>query len=276
LAYASSFDSIGIFSKSIDDNARILEIIAGKDPNDATSSSQPTENYRSQPVQKYKIAYLAEAMETIALQPEIKESINYRLNDLKLAGHSVEAVNFPLSDYILPAYYILTTAEASSNLSRYDGAHYGFRSDEVQNLESLYKNSRTEGFGDEVRRRIMIGTFVLSADYYDAYFTKAQQARTLIKQATEKILLDYDFIILPTTPTTAFPLGKKSKNPIEKYMADLFTVQASITGLPAISIPIGNDKNGLPIGMQIISSAFNEAKLFAISNLINNQLYNKI
>jgi aspartyl-tRNA(Asn)/glutamyl-tRNA(Gln) amidotransferase subunit A len=276
LAYASSFDNIGIFSKSVDDNARILAVIAGQDIKDATSSSQPVQNYRAQPDKTYKIAYLQEAMETEALQSEIKQSIHGRLNKLRSDGHTVEAVNFPLLDYILPTYYILTTAEASSNLSRYDGAHYGHRSHDLHDLESLYKNSRTEGFGDEVRRRIMLGTFVLSADYYDAYFTKAQRARTLIKEATEKILRDFDFIIIPTTPTTAFALGKKSKSPVEKYMADLYTVQASLTGLPAISIPIGKDNAGMPIGMQIISGAFNEAKLFAISHLITNQLQQQI
>jgi aspartyl-tRNA(Asn)/glutamyl-tRNA(Gln) amidotransferase subunit A len=278
LAYASSFDSIGIFTKSIEDNARILEVIAGKDKQDSTSSSEPVEQlYPLQGTEKkYKIAYLPEAMDTEALQPEIKKAIEERLKSLKSHGHSVEAVSFPLLDYILPTYYILTTAEASSNLSRYDGAHYGHRSDDVSSLESLYKNSRSEGFGDEVRRRIMLGTFVLSADYYDAYFTKAQKARKLIKEATEKILSEFDFIVIPTTPTTAFKLGMSTKNPIEKYMADLYTVQASVTGLPAISIPIGVDKENMPIGMQIIAAAFKERKLFAFSNLINSQLNERV
>ncbi|KOF02869.1 glutamyl-tRNA amidotransferase [Roseivirga seohaensis subsp. aquiponti] len=273
LAYASSFDSIGIFSKSIEDNARVLEIIAGKDDKDSTSSSKTVPIYSQSLEQKntYKVAYLQEALDTKALQPEIKAAFENQITELQKAGHTVEAVNFPLLDYILPAYYILTTAEVSSNLSRYDGIRYGHRSSEVTNLESLYKNSRTEGFGAEARRRIMLGTFVLSADYYDAYFTKAQKARKLIKEATEKILSEYDFIIIPTTPTTAFDLGEHSKSPIEVYMADLFTVQASISGLPAISVPVGKDDNGMPIGLQIISAAFQEAKLFAFSrNLIQN------
>lgn len=278
LAYASSFDSIGIFTKSVEDNARILEVIAGKDKHDSTSSSEPVEQlYPLQNTEKkYRIAYLPEAMDTEALQPEIKKAIEERLETLQSLGHSVEPVSFPLLDYILPTYYILTTAEASSNLSRYDGAHYGHRSDDIGSLESLYKNSRTEGFGDEVRRRIMLGTFVLSADYYDAYFTKAQKARKLIKEATEKILSEFDFIVIPTTPTTAFKLGMSSKSPIEKYMADLYTVQASVTGLPAISIPIGFDKENMPIGMQIITAAFKERKLFAFSNLINSQLNEQV
>ncbi len=273
LAYASSFDSIGIFSKSIEDNARILEIIAGKDEKDSTSSSRAVPAYSQSLEQKntYKVAYLQEAIDTEALQPEIKAAFQNQITELQEAGHTVEAVNFPLLDYILPTYYILTTAEVSSNLSRYDGIRYGHRSSEVTNLESLYKNSRTEGFGAEARRRIMLGSFVLSADYYDAYFTKAQKARKLIKEATEKILSEYDFIIIPTTPTTAFDLGEHSKSPIEVYMADLFTVQASISGLPAISVPVGKDDNRMPIGLQIISAAFQEAKLFAFSrNLIQN------
>ncbi|WP_421976764.1 Asp-tRNA(Asn)/Glu-tRNA(Gln) amidotransferase subunit GatA [Roseivirga seohaensis] len=273
LAYASSFDSIGIFSKSIEDNARILEIIAGKDDKDSTSSSRAVPAYSQSLEQKntYKVAYLQEAIDTEALQPEIKAAFQNQITELQEAGHTVEAVNFPLLDYILPTYYILTTAEVSSNLSRYDGIRYGHRSSEVTNLDSLYKNSRTEGFGAEARRRVMLGTFVLSADYYDAYFTKAQKARKLIKEATEKILSEYDFIIIPTTPTTAFDLGEHSKSPIEVYMADLFTVQASISGLPAISVPVAKDDNGMPIGLQIISAAFQEAKLFAFSrNLIQN------
>ncbi|KYG81842.1 aspartyl/glutamyl-tRNA(Asn/Gln) amidotransferase subunit A [Roseivirga ehrenbergii] len=273
LAYASSFDSIGIFSKSIEDNARVLEIIAGKDEKDSTSSSRAVPAYSQNLEQKntYKVAYLQEALDTEALQPEIKAAFQNQITELQEAGHTVEAVNFPLLDYILPTYYILTTAEVSSNLSRYDGIRYGHRSSEVSDLESLYKNSRTEGFGAEARRRIMLGSFVLSADYYDAYFTKAQKARKLIKEATEKILSEYDFIIIPTTPTTAFDLGEHSKSPIEVYMADLFTVQASISGLPAISVPVGKDDNGMPIGLQIISAAFQEAKLFAFSrNLIQN------
>ncbi len=273
LAYASSFDSIGIFSKSIEDNARVLEIIAGKDEKDGTSSSREVPVYTQSLESKstFKVAYLQEALETEALQPEIKAAFESQIASLKEAGHRVKPVSFPLLDYILPTYYILTTAEVSSNLSRYDGVRYGHRSLEISNLESLYKNSRTEGFGAEARRRIMLGTFVLSADYYDAYFTKAQKARKLIKEATEKILSEYDFIIIPTTPTTAFKLGEHSKSPIEVYMADLFTVQASISGLPAISIPVGKDDDGMPIGLQIISAAFQEAKLFAFSkNLIQN------
>lgn len=270
LAYASSFDTIGIFSKSVSDNARVLEVISGKDELDATSSSRPIPfaEARTADIKNYRIAYLNEALQSEGVQEEIKSTLQKTLDKLGSDGHSVKKLDFPLLDFILPTYYILTTAEASTNLARYDGAHFGHRSKETTDLESMYKLSRTEGFGDEVRRRIMLGTFVLSADYYDAYFTKAQKARTLIKQATEKILDEFDFIIIPTTPTTAFTIGQHQDNPIEMYMADLFTVQASVTGVPAISIPLGKDTNNMPIGLQIMSRAFDETKLFAISKYL--------
>lgn len=273
LAYASSFDTIGIFSRSIEDNALVLETMAGADQKDATVSKNPVPSYSEEmkdTPENYKIAYLPEALDTEALQPEIKSALLDSIGNLKAAGHTVEPVPFPMLDYVLPTYYILTTAEASANLSRYDGAHYGHRSPHVHNLESLYKNSRTEGFGEEVRRRILLGTFVLSASYYDAYYTKAQKVRKLILEETKKILKEFDFIVIPTTPTTAFKLGEHTKNPLEMYMADLFTVQASVTGLPAISLPIGKDTENMPVGIQIMTNAFDEAKLFAFSKMLMN------
>ncbi len=270
LAYASSFDTIGIFSKSVEDNALVLKTIAGADGKDGTASKVVVPDYPSlaNESKKYRVAYLSEAIDTAALQPEIREAITAQFKQLKAEGHEVEAVSFPLLDHVLATYYILTTAEASSNLSRYDGAHFGHRSDEVTDLESLYKNSRTEGFGEEVRRRILLGTFVLSASYYDAYYTKAQKVRKLILEQTQKILDEYDFIVIPTTPSTAFKLGEHTKDPLEMYMADLYTVQASVTGVPAISLPIGKDSENMPIGMQIMCKAFDEAKLFAFSKVI--------
>lgn len=271
LAYASSFDTIGIISKSIEDNARVLEVIAGQDGKDATCSSIPVTKYaEAQAQEKSKIAYFKELLTHEGVQPEVKETYSSLIEDLTNQGHELVEAEFPYPDYILPTYYILTTAEASTNLSRYDGAHYGYRSESTEDLESMYKHSRTEGFGDEVRRRIMLGTFVLSADYYDAYFTKAQKIRKLIKQATEKVLEDCDFIITPTAPTTAFKQNSHS-NPLEMYMADLFTVQASICGIPAISIPYGSDSENMPIGMQIMAGAFEEEKLFAFSKILQNK-----
>jgi aspartyl-tRNA(Asn)/glutamyl-tRNA(Gln) amidotransferase subunit A len=273
IAYASSFDTIGVFSQTIQDNALVMEVIAGHDEWDNTSSRKPVLPY-SQLLhfdKKVKIAYLKEALESPMLQPEIKKNTESVLKNLESDGHQVEAVDFPLLEYILPTYYILTTAEASSNLSRFDGVKYGYRSPNTHNLESMYKLSRSEGFGEEVKRRIMLGTFVLSASYYDAYFTKAQKVRRLIKEFTESLLDDFDYIIMPTTPTTAFKFGEHSDDPVSMYLEDLFTVQASVSGVPAISVPNGKDQNGMPIGIQVITNSFKEADLFSFCNYLNQK-----
>lgn len=270
IAYASSFDCIGIFSKNIADNARILSVIAGYDEFDSTVSQQPVPQYEdalSLPA-KVKVAYIKETLESEGLQAEIKAQTLSRIEALKADGHQVEQIEFPLLEYLLATYYILTTAEASSNLSRFDGVRYGYRTPHAHNLESMYKKTRTEGFGEEVKRRIMIGTFVLSASYYDAYYTKAQQVRRLIRDETRRILSEYDFIVLPTTPTTAFKLGSHEENPLEMYLADLFTVQANVSGIPAISIPNGTDNEGMPIGLQVMADTFKEAELYAFSNYL--------
>lgn len=273
IAYASSFDTIGVFSRTIQDNALVMEVIAGHDEWDNTSSRKPVLPY-SQLLhfdKKVKIAYLKEALESPMLQAEIKKNTESVLKNLESDGHQLEAVDFPLLEYILPTYYILTTAEASSNLSRFDGVKYGYRSPNTHNLESMYKLSRSEGFGEEVKRRIMLGTFVLSASYYDAYFTKAQKVRRLIKEFTESLLDDFDYIIMPTTPTTAFKFGEHSDDPVSMYLEDLFTVQASVSGVPAISLPNGKDKNGMPIGIQVITNSFKEADLFSFCNYLNQK-----
>ena len=274
-AYASSFDCIGILAKSVKDTALVLEVMAGEDDFDSTVAKKEVPSYStklSYP-KKAKIAYIKETIDSEGLAPAIKENTIKQLEKLKAEGHQVEEIEFPLLDYILPTYYIITTAEASSNLSRYDGVRYGFRSPEVTDLDSLYKLSRTEGFGKEVKNRIMLGTFVLSASYYDAYYTKAQKVRRLIKESTESLLETYDFIVLPTTPTTAFEIGKHTKDndPVTVYLEDLFTVQASLSGLPAISIPNGYDKEGMPIGFQIITKAFNEEDLLAFSEHLSER-----
>lgn len=271
IAYASSFDTIGTFTKTVKDNALLLEIMAGHDEFDSTSSRKPVLPY-SQLLhfdRKAKIAYLKETIESPSLQKEIKENTLSVLEKLKSEGHEVQEVNFPLLDYILPTYYILTTAEASSNLSRFDGVKYGYRTPNAHNLESMYKLSRSEGFGEEVKRRIMLGTFVLSASYYDAYFTKAQKVRRLIKDFTENLLNDFDYIIMPTTPSTAFKFGEHRDDPVAMYLEDLYTVQASVSGVPAISIPNGKDSKGMPIGLQVICNSFKEAELFAFSNYLS-------
>ena len=270
IAYASSFDTIGVFSRNVKDNALVMEIMAGPDNFDSTASKKPVPNYSEllHFDKRAKIAYLKETLASLALQPEIKENTVALLEKLKQEGHQVEEVQFPLLKYVLPTYYILTTAEASSNLSRFDGVKYGYRTPNAHNLESMYKKTRSEGFGQEVKRRIMLGAFVLSASYYDAYFTKAQKVRRLIKEYTEDLLSKYDYIILPTTPSTAFKFGEHSNDPVAMYLEDLYTVQASVSGVPALSLPNGTDKEGLPIGVQIMANSFKEAELYAFANYL--------
>lgn len=277
ISYASSFDTIGVFSTNVKDNALVMETMAGADDYDSTVSKKSVPNYSEllhfgKPV---KIAYLKETLDSTSLQGEIKKNTQKVLDRLKDEGHQVVEVNFPLLDYVLPTYYILTTAEASSNLSRFDGVKYGYRTPNSHNLESMYKLTRSEGFGEEVKRRIMLGTFVLSASYYDAYFTKAQKVRRLIKECTEDLLTKFDYIILPTTPSTAFRFGEHSNDPVAMYLEDLFTVQASVSGVPSISVPNGEDNDGLPIGLQIMANSFKEAELYAFAHYLmesnNNQ-----
>jgi aspartyl-tRNA(Asn)/glutamyl-tRNA(Gln) amidotransferase subunit A len=270
IAFASSFDCIGIFSNNVEDNARILEVIAGHDEYDSTVSKEEVPAYSDnlQLNKKMKIAYIKETLENEALQSEIKEATLSKLEWLKKEGHQVEEVTFPHLDYVLPTYYILTTAEASTNLSRFDGVRYGYRAPEAHNMESMYKLSRSQGFGEEVKRRIMLGTFVLSASYFDAYYTKAQKVRRIIRDETREMLSEYDFIVMPTTPTTAFPLGANRDNPAEMYLEDIFTVQANVSGIPAISIPNGVDDQNLPIGLQIMTDVFKESELYSFAEYL--------
>lgn len=270
VAYGSSFDCIGIFSKHVGDVALVLEVISGADEFDSTVSKQSVPSYSKNlswpSAQKVKVAYLRDSVESSALQTEIKEALQKKIDWLKSEGHTVEAIDFPLNEYVLPTYYILATAEASSNLSRYDGVRYGYRSENTTDLESLYKKSRAEAFGKEVQRRILLGTYVLSARYYDAYYTKAQKVRRLIREGLKNVFTQYDFLLMPTTPTTAFKLGEHSTNPIEMYLADLFSVQANVAGLPAISVPCGKDRSGLPIGLQLMADDFKEERLLQFTN----------
>lgn len=274
IAYASSFDQIGIISKSVEDAALLLEVMAGPDAYDSTVSQRDVPPYSELLATdtKYKIGYIRDCFESEGLDAEVKDNILSVKDMLLEVGHTVEAVDFPYLDYIVPTYYILTTAEASSNLGRYDGVKYGYRSDNATDLSSMYKKTRAEGFGLEVQRRIMLGTFVLSADYYDAYYTKAQKVRRLIKEKTDELLQSYDFLILPTAPTTAFKLGENTANPLAMYLADIFTVQASLAGVPAISIPVGRDANGLSIGLQLMTRSFGEPALLAFSNYILDKI----
>jgi len=270
-AYASSFDCIGIFSKHVEDVAIVLEVIAGADEQDSTVSRNEVPHYSeelSNSGTKYKVAYMRDTVENNVLQSEIKKAVTEKIEQLKSDGHTVEAIDFPLNEYVLPTYYILATAEASSNFSRYDGVRYGYRSGNTKDLVSLYKKTRSEGFGKEVQRRILLGTFVLSSSYYDAYYSKAQKVRRLIRDQIKKIFEQYDFILMPTSPTTAFKLGEHSDDPVEMYLADLFSVQANVAGIPAISIPCGKDNQGLPIGLQLLADDFEESKLLGFSKII--------
>ena len=267
IAYASSFDQVGPITRSVEDASLLLEIMAGADEYDGTLSSVPVPEYSKNltaPGIK-KIAYLQEALSSPGVDEEVKENLKTYIEKLKAEGHTVEPIGFDYLEYLVPAYYILAMAEASSNLSRYDGVHYGYRSPSATDLQSTYKRSRSEGFGKEVKRRIMLGTFVLSAGYYDAYFAKAQKVRRLIREQTDAILKDYDFILVPTAPEPAFEIGKVEKDPVVTYLHDIFTVQASLTGAPAISLPTGNNSKGLPLGLQLLTRHFEEQELLSFS-----------
>ena len=267
MAYGSSFDQIGILANTVEDTAKILEIISGPDEFDSTAIQLPLEAINFQSDKKYRIAYFPEWIEHSSIDPEISDRLKNYLNQLKEEGHKVEPVSFALSDFIVPTYYILTTAEASSNLARYDGARFGYRSAKAaENLYSFYQHNRTEGLGKEVKRRIMLGTFVLSTGYYDAYFTKAQQVRQQLKQQTEFIFKDFDFVIAPNSPTIAYKLGEKNKDPLAMYMGDIFTVFANLTGVPAISLPVFKHSSNLPFGLQVLSSPQNEVSLLRFSH----------
>jgi len=267
IAYGSSFDQIGVFSHDVGTMALLSEIMAGRDVMDATSSEKPVDKYSdlsNLPAQK--IAYIEDALNHPGISPVVKEATMQTIEKLKAQGHEVEPVKFDLLDYVVPTYYILTTAEASSNLGRYDGIRYGHRSKEAKDIHELYTMSRSEGFGDEVKRRIMMGSFVLSVGYYDAYFTKAQKVRKLIKLELERIFSKFAFVLMPTTPDVAWQLDEKSEDPLKEYLADIFTVIANLAGIPAISFPVTPPDNKLPIGMQLMAPQFHEHNLLSMVN----------
>ncbi|PHN01310.1 Asp-tRNA(Asn)/Glu-tRNA(Gln) amidotransferase subunit GatA [Flavilitoribacter nigricans] len=278
LAYGSSFDQVGVLVNSVEDAALLLEIMAGPDEFDSTSSQTPVPPYSEQLdfAGKARIAYFPTALEHPSLDPEVRAASQQLIEQLRNEGHTIEAVDFDYLDYIIPAYYVLTTAEASSNLSRYDGIRYGYRSGDAHSLMDTYKKSRTEGFGTEVKRRIMLGTFVLSAGYYDAYYTKAQQVRRLIQEKTLSILEEYDFILIPAAPGTAWKLGDTVDDPVAMYLADIFTVQANMVGIPAVAFPLATHSNGLPIGLQLMAGKFEEARLLAfLHDVVESVTYSR-
>jgi aspartyl-tRNA(Asn)/glutamyl-tRNA(Gln) amidotransferase subunit A len=272
IAYASSFDQIGIFGRTVRDVAILLEVISGEDEYDGTVKKQAVPVWNEDKNRKYRIAYFKEALDHPGLDPEIRDAIVQRTEEWRQDGHTVQAIDFELLDYIVPAYYVLTTAEASSNLARFDGVRYGYRTEDPRlELTEFYKRTRSEGFGREVKRRILLGTFVLSAGYYDAYFTKAQQVRQLLVERTNLIFKDFDIIILPTAPTTAWRIGEKMDDPISMYLADIYTVYANLTGIPGISLPLFGHTNGMPFGIQAMTSRFNELSLLQFSHQMMQQ-----
>jgi len=271
IAYASSFDQIGIFSKSVNDAAIVLEVIAGQDEFDSTVSTKAVPNYSKElnKATPKKVAYFKETLSHPGLDIEIKNQTTAYLDQLKAAGYSVEAIDFPLLNYLVPTYYVLTTAEASSNLSRFDGIKFGHRTSQpMADLTDLYKLSRTEGFGAEVQRRILLGTFVLSAGYFDAYFTKAQQVRQQLVDLTNELFKKYDMLVCPSVPTTAFNLGAHHHTATEMFLADIYTVYANLVGIPAISLPLFKHSNGMPFGLQVMSASFNETGLLQFSEAL--------
>ena len=260
VAFASSLDQIGPITKDVKDCAILLNVIAGHDEKDTTSANIEKKDYTKalkNDVKGLKIGVPKEFLGE-GINEEVKSRILEAIEEYKKLGAIVEECSLDIAKYALASYYIIACAEASSNLGRFDGIRYGYRSKNFNNIKELYKNSRSEGFGEEVKRRIILGTYVLSSGYYDAYYKKAQQVRTLVKQEFEKCFNKYDVILTPTSPTVAFEFGSKSNNPLEMYMADICTVSINIAGIPAISIPCGVDSNGMPVGLQLIGNNFAE------------------
>lgn len=277
IAYASSFDQIGIFAMHIADIEIVLEIMSQKDAKDSTMQVEETITKSistAVPDKIYKFAYFPETLTHESLDGEIKESLENLFEKLKAEGHEVVTEAFPLLPYIVPAYYVLTTAEASSNLSRYDGIRYGYQSPApAQNLQQFYINNRSEGFGKEVKKRIMLGSFVLSAGYFDAYFNQAQKIRRLLVEQVTEIFKKYDAVLMPTSPFTAPAIGDKNKDPLADYIGDIYTVFANLTGIPAISLPLFSHSNNLPYGLQVLTNRHNEVSLLQISKRLL-QYYN--
>ena len=262
IAFASSLDQIGSFTKDVTDCAIVLNAIAGYDKMDSTSVDADKTDYTKAlgfPLKGMKIGVPKQYLES-GIQTEIKEAVENAIKVYEMLGAECEECSLPLSKYALPAYYLISSAEASSNLARFDGIKYGYRAEEYHGLTDLYEITRSEGFGEEVKRRIMLGTYALSSGYYDAYYKKAQQVRGLIKRDFAACFEKYDVLLTPTTPTTAYKFGEKS-DPVAMYMGDICTVAVNIAGLPAISIPAGLDKKGMPIGIQLIANSFDERKL---------------
>ncbi len=274
VALSSSFDQIGPFANSVRDAARVLQVIAGRDERDSTSAPVEVPAFEaamSGNVRGKRIGLPVEAFGE-GLAPEIRQAIDRCVETLRAGGAVVSDVRLPHSPYNISAYYILMTAEASSNLARYDGARYGHRSGEARDLASMYTRSRSEGFGTETKRRIMLGTYVLSAGYYDAYYRKAQKVRRLIQNDFLEAFRSVDCLLMPTTPTTAFAFGEKIDDPLAMYLSDIYTVSANLAGIPALSLPAGTDGRGLPIGVQILGPHFGEPAILNVAEYLEKTI----
>ena len=268
IAYASSLDNIGPFGKTVKDVATVLRTIAGRDPMDSTSAEVPVPDYMAEmekPVRGLKIGVAKEYFGE-GLDAEVRATVEAAIQKLAKLGCEVVEISLPHTKYAVPAYYIVATAEASSNLARFDGVRYGYRADNVRALSEMYRRSRNEGFGAEVKRRIMLGTYVLSAGYYDAYYLKGQRIRTLLTRDFDEAFKKVDAVVAPTSPTAAFKLGEKMDDPLAMYLADIYTVTANLAGIPGISIPCGETKEKLPIGMQIFGKHFAEATVLRVAH----------
>ncbi|HEU5140990.1 MAG TPA: Asp-tRNA(Asn)/Glu-tRNA(Gln) amidotransferase subunit GatA, partial [Bacillales bacterium] len=266
IAFASSFDQIGPISRTVEDNAYLMQGIAGHDKMDSTSANVEVPDYLSSLTGDVKGLKIAVPKEYLGkgVQPEVKERIQEALKKLEALGATWEEVSLPHSKYAVATYYLLASSEASANLARYDGVRYGVRA-EADNLLEMYKKTRSEGFGDEVKRRIMLGTFALSSGYYDAYYKKAQKVRTLIKRDFDEVLQKYDVVIGPTAPTPAFKIGEKTDDPLTMYANDILTIPVSLAGVPAVSVPCGQAE-GLPVGLQIIGKPFDESTVYRVAH----------
>ncbi|RJP68341.1 MAG: Asp-tRNA(Asn)/Glu-tRNA(Gln) amidotransferase subunit GatA [Ignavibacteriales bacterium] len=271
-AFASSFDSIGPFANNIEDIALVLQIISGKDEMDSTSADKDVPDFTSLPDINYKpVIGIPKEYFGEGLDKEVRQLIDNKINEIKSKGFEIKNISLPNTEYSIATYYILTTAEASSNLARFDGARYGYRHKDSSSLKQMYELSRTEGFGAEVKRRIMLGTYVLSAGYYDAYYRKAQKVRRLLKNDFDNAFKQVDLILTPTSPFPAFKVGEKSNDPLAMYLSDIYTTSANLAGIPGISIPIGKNSNGLPVGMQIMANQFEEKKLLQFGKYLQTQ-----
>ncbi len=272
IAFASSLDHIGPLTRSVKDAAILLRHIAGRDPNDSTSADVPVPDYVEEiekPVRGLKLGVPREYFGE-GLNPEVRKAVEDGIQKLARAGCEIVNISLPHTPYAIPTYYVIATAEASSNLARYDGVRYGYRSRGARTLSEMYRRSRDEGFGAEVKRRIILGTYVLSAGYYDAYYLKAQRVRTLLTRDFDTAFKQVDAIVTPTTPTPAFKLGEKTDDPLAMYLADIYTVTAYLAGVPGISVPCGQSRDGLPIGLQILGRHFDEATLIRLGHALEH------